>query len=109
MKAFGYDPGDYIPCEISGLPAVDIHHIESRGSGGDPKNYKDRIENLMALTRQHHEHYGDKAIYMSRLFKWHMNRLIDHGVKFDRNYIENKIKRYESIDAVSNDIATILD
>ena len=49
MKAFGYEIGDYIPSEISGLPAVDIHHIDGRGKG------KDVPENLIALTRKEHE------------------------------------------------------
>lgn len=107
MKAFGYDEGDYISCEISGLPANDVHHIEARGNGGDPKGEKDRIENLMAITRQHHVHYGDKPYYMARLFKWHKNRMIDHGVKFDEKYINDKIKHYESINDTSNDLAVV--
>jgi hypothetical protein len=55
--------------EISGLPAVDIHHIESRGMGGS-KN-ADRIENLMALTREEHEHYGDKTEHLEYLKQTH--------------------------------------
>lgn len=34
MDYFGYSEGDFIPSELSGLPAVDIHHIEARGMGG---------------------------------------------------------------------------
>ena len=49
MKAFGYYEGDFIPSEISGQPAVDIHHIEKRGKG------KDVPELLIALTREEHE------------------------------------------------------
>lgn len=44
--------------EISSKPADDIHHINSRGMGGSKD--KDNIENLMALTREEHEKYGDK-------------------------------------------------
>lgn len=56
MKAFGYDIGDYIPSEISGTPAVDIHHILPRGRGG-----KDIKENLIALNRDEHNLAEDKT------------------------------------------------
>jgi hypothetical protein len=39
---------DFVPCEICGKRAVDIHHINGRGKG------KDMISNLMALCRVHH-------------------------------------------------------
>ena len=57
--------------EISGLPATDIHHIERRGMGGS-KN-KDKIENLMALTRDEHDKYGDKPEFMDYLKEIHGN------------------------------------
>lgn len=62
FKHFGvdYDPSTgWHDCvsEISGLPSIDIHHIQARGMGGS-KN-ADRIENLMALTREEHEEFGD--------------------------------------------------
>jgi 5-methylcytosine-specific restriction endonuclease McrA len=44
-------------CEICGSPAVDLHHIESRGSGGSKT--KDYIENLMAVCRECHIAVGD--------------------------------------------------
>ena len=51
----GYDVGDVILCEIPTCRgvAVDIHHIEPRGIGGDPS--KDVIENLIALCRECHD------------------------------------------------------
>jgi len=55
--------------EISGLPAKDVHHIEARGMGGS-KN-ADRIENLMALTREEHDKYGDKKQYLQYLKQTH--------------------------------------
>ena len=61
MSYFGYDTTDFIPCEICGNQAVDIHHIEARGMGGNPKGDKDEIENLMAVCRPCHEEFGDKA------------------------------------------------
>jgi len=45
---FGYGEQDFIPCEVCGAKAVDIHHLDGRG-----KN-KDRIELLIALCRHHH-------------------------------------------------------
>lgn len=61
MDAMGYDNSDWIPCELCEREAVDIHHIEARGMGGNPKGDKDEIENLMALCRGCHEDYGDKS------------------------------------------------
>ena len=45
---FGYGIDSFIPCEVCGKKAVDIHHIHGRGKG------KDVIENIMALCRNHH-------------------------------------------------------
>lgn len=52
MTHFGYTIADFIPCEVCGMLAVDIHHIESKGMGGSKT--KDNIENLIALCRDHH-------------------------------------------------------
>lgn len=56
---FGYTPGEFIPCEICGNTAVDIHHINARGMGGNPSGDKDNIQNLQALCRKCHIEYGD--------------------------------------------------
>ena len=78
MSYFGYDTTDFIPCEICGNQAVDIHHIEARGQGGSKT--KDTIENLMGLCRSCHIEYGDK--------KQHKEMLkVVHKVKMnERNY-----------------------
>ncbi len=55
--------------EISGLPAVDINHIECRGMGGSKE--KDNIENLMAMTRDEHIEYGDKEQHKEYLKQIH--------------------------------------
>ena len=65
FKALGYNLNDFIACEISGQPAIDIHHLISRGRGGT-----DRIENLMALTRELHIKLGDKNQYMYKLINY---------------------------------------
>ena len=69
FQHFGYSPGDFIPCEVCGAVANDIHHIQARGMGGS-KN-ADRIENLMALCRKHHEMYGDRKQWKDWLQKLH--------------------------------------
>ena len=48
MKHFGYGIDDVVLCEVCGVKAVDIHHINGRGKGMDV------ISNLMALCRDHH-------------------------------------------------------
>ena len=93
LKALGYDlsdPGAFVPSEISGAKAQDLHHIVSRGKGG-----KDRIENLMALTREEHVQYGDKKIYMPYLLEIHFYFLVTNNVEFDYEYLTNLIKKYD--------------
>ena len=96
LNAFGFAIGDYIPSELSGLPAVDINHIECRGMGGDPTGGKDRIENLMAVTREEHVKYGDKKQHKVLLYKKHMEYLTKKQVRFDRKYMLSKIKEHEA-------------
>jgi 5-methylcytosine-specific restriction endonuclease McrA len=74
-KYFGYDHGDFIPCEVCGNESQDIHHIDARGMGGDPKRTKDVIENLQALCRQCHEIMGDKKEYMAMLYQVHARKI----------------------------------
>ena len=52
LDYFDYGIEDFIPCEICGGKAVDIHHLEAKGMGGSKT--KDYIENLIALCREHH-------------------------------------------------------
>ena len=73
MNHFNYVLDDFIPCEICGARAVDIHHIENRGSGGSTN--KDVIENLMAVCREDHIKYGDVPEKVQWLKDIH-NRLI---------------------------------
>lgn len=89
--AFGYDTEDktqFVPSEISGK-ADDIHHIIGRGKGGE-----DRIENLIAVTREQHNDYGDKKEYMVLLLKIHRRRLQINNIPFDDNWFEFYIKKY---------------
>jgi len=61
LQGMKYKKTDFIPCEVCGSQAVDIHHIEARGMGGSKD--KDTIENLMGLCRNCHIEYGDKKQY----------------------------------------------
>ena len=70
---FGYDISDFIPCEVCGKVAIDIHHIEARGIGGTKVG--DTIDNLMALCREDHIKYGDKKQYKDFLKCKHAERL----------------------------------
>ena len=56
FKYFGYGEQSFIPCEICGKKAVDIHHIKYRSQGGG-----NEIENLIALCRKCHDraHSGE--------------------------------------------------
>lgn len=74
----GYDESDFIPCEVCGKKAVDIHHIDARGAGGDKS--KDRIENLMALDRSCHIKFGDLKQYKQYLKEVHKLKMIEVGL-----------------------------
>ena len=91
MTAMGYTDTDFIPYEISGNKAVDTHHIISRGRGG-----KDRIENLMALTRENHIKYGDKNQHMRDLLFIHESKLKLKGIKYDKKWFIENYRKYDS-------------
>lgn len=79
LKHFNYSKADFIPCEVCGSQAVDIHHIHARGMGGSKK--RDGIENLMALCRADHEKFGDRSEYKEFLRIIHKEKLgIDFGL-----------------------------
>ena len=73
LDYFGYGIEDFIPCESCGAKAVDIHHIEARGMGGDKK--ADNIDNLMALCRQCHLVMGDTKTHMEYLKSKHKDKV----------------------------------
>ncbi len=73
LSYFNYDQSDFIPCEVCGDKAVDIHHIECRGMGGSKE--ADKIENLQALCRKCHIKYGDKKDFKEFLQEIHNSKL----------------------------------
>jgi len=66
FKYFGYGIDDFIPCEICGRKAVDIHHIKYRSQGGT-----NEITNVMALCRDHHLKAHDGRIHAQVLAARH--------------------------------------
>lgn len=73
LSYFGYGLDDFIPCELCGNRAVDIHHINARGMGGSKD--KDSIDNLMALCRPCHMEYGDVKDYIDYLKDTHDGKI----------------------------------
>ena len=60
LESRGLWPSDTILCEKCGKVAVDIHHIEPKGIGGNPD--ADRADNLIALCRGcHNRAHGIKG------------------------------------------------
>ena len=68
LDYFGYGIEDFIPCEVCGNKAVDIHHIEARGMGGTN-------ENLMALCSYCHVVMGDTKTHLEYLKDKHKKAL----------------------------------
>ncbi len=89
LNYFGLTIVDFIACEVCGCKAVDIHHIDARGMGGDPKGSKDVIENLQALCRECHIIYGDITEFKDLLKKVHLKYMEVYGIKKE-TYDENK-------------------
>jgi hypothetical protein len=87
LKALNYDISEpFIPSELSGSKAVDIHHIVTR---------ENRIENLMALTRQEHMQHGEIKSSMKMLLQKHKDFLEFNYVKYDVNWFNKYLEMYE--------------
>jgi len=68
LKAHGYSVADTMLCESCGAVAVDIHHVETKGMGGDKS--KDAIGNLIALCRDcHAQAHGVESRAYKEAFK----------------------------------------
>jgi hypothetical protein len=85
MNHFGFQIAEDCLCEICSRQAVDIHHIEARGMGGDPKGKKDVIENLMAVCRLCHEDYGDVPELKGKLKHIHLKFMQSHAMRKPEN------------------------
>ena len=76
---------EFIPSEISGKRAVDIHHIHPKQMGGKKsfiKNGKvydiDAIENLIALTREEHTDAHAEIYSKDDLWNLHQKVIRNH-------------------------------
>jgi len=77
-KFWGYG-GQHLPDTCWGCynePPVDIHHLEGRGMGGDPKGRKNNIRNLIALCRKCHQR-TDVDKEFNEMLKERVNRFVD--------------------------------
>jgi len=64
MDYWGYSIADVIPCfGCEKEQAVDIHHLQKRQGGGDPKGLKDRPSNLIGLCRPCHTRADENKDY----------------------------------------------
>tara|TARA_R110000782_G_scaffold215720_1_gene303381 strand:+ start:76 stop:321 length:246 start_codon:yes stop_codon:yes gene_type:complete len=70
---FGLDKSDFIACEICGVKAVDIHHIDTKGIGGSKT--KDYIENLIAVCRGCHNKCHSSIDFNKKAKIIHSNNL----------------------------------
>lgn len=75
MEYFGYTTSCFIPCEVCGAAAKDIHHIDARGMGGSKE--KDVIGNLMAVCRTCHVVYGDIKEHKEYLKEVHKQKILN--------------------------------
>lgn len=85
LEFFGFKIPEDCGCEVCGSPAVDVHHIEARGMGGDPQGKKDVIENLQALCRNCHNQYGDVPDLKEMLKTVHLKYMQIYGVQNHRH------------------------
>tara|TARA_R100000657_G_C4681874_1_gene131240 strand:- start:818 stop:1141 length:324 start_codon:yes stop_codon:yes gene_type:complete len=76
MDFFEYAEQDFIPCEMCGDKAVDVHHIERRGMGGSLT--KDYIENLVGLCRYCHMQAENDNIFNMFCRIKHLENVCNH-------------------------------
>ena len=55
---------------------------------------KNRIENLMAVTREIHTEYGEIKSCMATLLRRHRDVLTMRKIPYDREWFRSKIKQY---------------
>lgn len=77
LQYFGYSEADFIPCEVCGSKAVDIHHLTPRSLRKDLIN---KIDNLMALCRSCHDRAGKDREFNDGLKDIHRRKLLANGL-----------------------------
>lgn len=67
----GFSKEDFIPCEVCGAKASEVHHVVARGMGSS--KYRDIPDNLIALCRPcHHE-----ADFGTKLPKEYLRQIVN--------------------------------
>jgi len=94
LEFHGKHEGDFIPCAICQQAAVDVHAIQREGMGGDEG--MNRIDNLIALCRKHHETLGDRVAYKAMMYKIIFYELMRKNFE-EFDWIIKQIIKYESI------------
>jgi 5-methylcytosine-specific restriction endonuclease McrA len=82
INFFDYCEQDFIPCEVCGSQAVDVHHIDPRRMGGS--KHKDYIENLMGLCRSCHNKAEADDTINEEYRDIHLRYLTKHGYDGNR-------------------------
>lgn len=56
LEGIGHDGMSFIPCEVCGSQAVDVHHVEPRSHFGKTRKHEqDAFDNLIGLCRACHD------------------------------------------------------
>jgi 5-methylcytosine-specific restriction endonuclease McrA len=75
LEARNLAPTDFIPCEVCGAQAADIHHIQARGMGGS--KLRDNPQNLIALCRACHH----QADFGTGLPKEYLRQIVNEALQ----------------------------
>ena len=73
LKYFGLDVSDFIACEYCEAKAAEIHHLTPRSLN---RSLFNKIENLMALCRNHHDQAGASKRFNDELRIVHRKKLL---------------------------------
>jgi hypothetical protein len=76
LESRGLSKTDFIGCEVCGVAASDIHHIQARGMGGS--KLRDTPGNLIALCRPCHTEADFGTLLPKELLKQIVNTKL-HG------------------------------
>tara|TARA_R110000824_G_scaffold64463_3_gene168383 strand:+ start:441 stop:749 length:309 start_codon:yes stop_codon:yes gene_type:complete len=62
MDFFDFGEQDFVPCEMCGSKAVDVHHLTKQSKFGSKKE-KDFIENLIGVCRDCHNNAENDGMF----------------------------------------------
>jgi 5-methylcytosine-specific restriction endonuclease McrA len=81
LESRGLTKTDFIGCEVCGVAASDIHHIQPRGMGGS--KLRDTPDNLIALCRPCHYQADFGTVLPKELLKQIVNTKLHGTTKKD--------------------------